>query len=133
MKNIGFSKKEHVVSQKQINELFDSGNNHSQVAFPLRAIYMVNTRKNENNEPVQVLISVSKKRLHHAVDRNRVKRQIREAYRLNKQSLRESIPADKQLTLAFVWLIDNVQSTNVVMTRMQNLLRRITHKMQKEC
>lgn len=133
MKNAGFNKKEHVISQKQINELFDSGNNHSQVAFPLRAIYRVDTRKTEDDEPVQVLVSVSKKRLHHAVDRNRVKRQIREAYRLNKQQLRDSIPANQQLTLAFIWLIDSVQPTDVVMVRMQNLLRRITQKMSKEC
>ena len=55
-------------------------------AFPLRVVY-VNKERAHGEVPVQILISVPKKRFKHAVDRNRVKRQVREAYRLHKQVL----------------------------------------------
>ena len=59
-------------------------------AFPLRVVY-VNKERAQGEVPVQILISVPKKRFKHAVDRNRVKRQVREAYRLHKQVLYEAL------------------------------------------
>jgi ribonuclease P protein component len=77
---------------------------------------------------VQILISVPKKRFKHAVDRNRVKRQIREAYRRHKQLLHETLPAQQQLLLAFVWLSDRHLASAEMENRVQSLLRRIVEK-----
>ena len=52
--------------------------------------------------PAQVLIATSKRKFHHAVDRNRVKRQLREAYRHNKHLLTDRLPADKAVDIAFI-------------------------------
>ena len=123
-----FQKKERVVSQKLINELFDGGHSHSMAAFPLRVIYM-HTEHQEGQPPVQVLISVPKKRFHHAVDRNRVKRQIREAYRHQKHLLADKVAPNQMLVVAFVWLSDQLQPSAEVDSKVKNLLERIARKL----
>ena len=124
-----FRKPERMVSQKLIDELFGGGHSHSLAAFPLRMVYMVRERQ-QGAEPVQLLVSVPKKQLHHDVDRNRTKRQLREAYRLNKHLVLDALPADKQLAVALVWLSDRLQPTDrVVRPRVVNLLRRMTEKL----
>jgi len=108
-------KSERLCSKKAIDALF-AGGNKSFSAYPIRVVYM------ERPEPgVQILLSVSKRRFKHAVDRNRVKRQMREAYRLNKHIL----PADKGLFIAFIWLSDELFPSQVVTERIINLLNRI--------
>ena len=139
MKNsFSFEKKEHVVSQKLIDELFTGGNSQSVAAFPLRVVYMVkplnvpigsDSSLIEKCPAPQVLLSVSKKRFHHAVDRNRAKRQLREAYRLNKHLLDGQLPVDSQLVMAFIWLTDIQQSTDIVIARMKTLLHRVGKKL----
>ena len=123
-----FQKKERVVSQKLIDELFDGGHSHSMAAFPLRVIFM-HTEHQEGQAPVQVLISVPKMRFHHAVDRNRVKRQIREAYRHQKHLLVDKMAPSQMLVVAFVWLSDQLLPSAEVDSKVKNLLERIAHKL----
>ena len=124
-----FRKKERIVSQKLIEELFGGGKSHSLAAFPLRAVYMQQERQ-DRQEPVEVLISVPKKRLHHAVDRNRAKRQIREAYRLQKQLLTEKMAQGQTVDIAFVWLSDQLLPSAEINGRMKNLLERIAKRIE---
>ena len=124
-----FQKQERIVSQKLIEELFGGGKSHSLAAFPLRVVYMQQERQ-DRQEPVEVLISVPKKRLHHAVDRNRAKRQIREAYRLQKQLLTEKMAQGQTVDIAFVWLSDQLLPSAEVNGRMKNLLERIAKRIE---
>ncbi len=82
MASSGFSfpKKEKLCSQKVIEELFDSG--RSFIKYPLRVVFMI--QEEQEDTPVKVLVSVSKRRFKRAYKRNLLKRRIREAYRLNK-------------------------------------------------
>lgn len=123
-----FRKWERIVSKKQIESLFEGGESQSLAAFPLRVVYQI-TERRQSNTPAQILISVPKKRFKHAVDRNKVKRQVREAFRLHKQPLWEAIPDDKQLAIAFIWLSDKHCSTLEVEKRVVSLLRRIAEKL----
>ena len=123
-RNHGFPKRERIVSKKQIETLFNGGNSCSVTAFPLRAVYMQKERQ-DTHEAVEVLVSVSKKRFHHAVDRNRVKRQVREAYRLQKSVIAERVPQDKTLDIAFIWLSDHHTPSADVSSRVKILLERI--------
>lgn len=128
MKALTFRKRERLVSQLLIDELFGGGSSRSMAAFPLRAVYLQKPRQ-EHDEPLQLLISVPKKRFHHAVDRNRVKRQVREAWRRHKQLLTDVLPADSRLLVALVWLSDRHMPTAAVEERVANLVRRIGEKL----
>ncbi len=74
-------KKGRVTGEKRIEKLFSSGS--SFISYPLRIVYRCEEKT--DSEQISVLVSVSKKRFRRAVKRNRVKRLIREAYRLNKE------------------------------------------------
>ena len=120
-----FPKSERLCSRKAIEALFASGN-RSFTAFPLRVVY-------EAAEETQILVSVSKRHFKHAVDRNRAKRQIREAWRLNRDILTTPSPLNPPnssnpsppLHLAFIWLADEPQPSELVHRKMKNLLHRI--------
>jgi ribonuclease P protein component len=128
VKQFGFRKRERLVSLRLIDELFGGGHSRSVAAFPLRAVFMQRPR-GAHDEPLQMLISVPKKYFHHAVDRNRVKRQVREAWRLHKSLLAEALASDKQLLIAFVWTSDTLLPSSAVAERVANLTRRITEKL----
>ena len=81
-----FPKEEHLCRKKLIEELF-SKQGSSFGVYPLRIVWILAPAP--TTAPPQVLISVSKRTFKRAVDRNRLKRLIREAYRLNKYRLTE--------------------------------------------
>lgn len=93
-----YSKIEKLKSKVLIDKLFDEGK--SVVAFPLRLVYITT----EFDEPVKVKcgVSVSKRNFKKAVDRNRVKRLIREAYRLNKNSYFNNITTQYALMILYI-------------------------------
>ena len=78
-----FPKEERLRSKKVIAELFRKGSSFN--LYPLRFVFL-KTTQTQTSFP-QVLVSVSKKHFKKAVDRNRIKRQLREVYRLNKHQL----------------------------------------------
>ena len=78
-----FSKEERLCSRKLLDQLFKNGS--SFLLYPFRVSYLTIDQRAES--PVQVVINVSKKRYKRAVDRNLIKRRIREAYRLQKEEL----------------------------------------------
>lgn len=123
-----FSKQERIVSQKLIDKLFSGDGSHTRAAFPLRVVYAIADSRGLM-PPVQVLVSVPKRRLRLAVERNRVKRQVREAYRLNKHLLLTAIPVGQSASLAFIWQTDRLFSSDTVEERMRSLLNHIAQRL----
>lgn len=84
--------------------------------------------------PVSVLISVPKRRIRKAVHRNRIKRQIREAYRTNKHVLWNAVEAKEgvRVVLAFLWISDGLHSSHKVSRNIKGLLVRMAETLQKE-
>lgn len=107
--HLSFGKKEKLCSLKSIQRLFSEGK--SFVKYPLRISQIT---LEELPEPVscQVLVSVSKKKFKRANKRNRIKRQIRECYRLNKHLLTDALQQhNKKMALAFIYIPSEELST----------------------
>ena len=121
------SKEERISSRKLIDKLFNGGQSHSMAVFPLRLVYMEKEREGAC-PPAQLLVSVPKRCFKRAVKRNRVKRQVREAYRHHKHLIWNVLPADRQLALAFIWLDDRLYDTAEVEQRVASLLERLAEK-----
>ena len=134
----GLKKEERLCSRKLIDMLFGTGGSHAMTSFPLKAVYRLTDGTETRNVDthiedvpsmvdVQVLISVPKKHFKRAVKRNRVKRQVREAYRKHKQLLfpRMAEMTNKRLLIAFIWLSNELTSSVTVEERVENLLHRI--------
>lgn len=119
------SKEERICSKKLINELF-TGNGRSMTAFPLRVVFMKRTIVDDQPRAA-MLVSVPKRYFKHAVDRNRVKRQVREAFRRNKSIITQNLTDDHEaVAMAFVWLTDEKFPSSEVENRMVRLLTRIS-------
>ena len=108
-------KSERLDKKKVIEKMF-AGGSRSFSVFPLRVVYLP---VEELEAPVSILVSVSKRRFKRAVKRNRVKRQIREAYRMNKHGL---------LAVLFIYLSDQLVDSSVIEDRMKTALARIAEK-----
>lgn len=110
-------KGERLHSKKLIEQLF-SGGGKAMSAFPLRLVYMP-----AGEGPSQMLVSVPKRLLHRANKRNRVKRQVREAYRKNKH-----IAGGRSAIMAFIWLDGKLHPTDEVERHVARLLTRMKEK-----
>lgn len=105
-----------------------AGGSRSFSVFPLRVVYLP---VEELEADASILISVSKRRFKRAVKRNRVKRQIREAYRVNKHELLNILVERKcRLAIAFIYLSDQLVESSIIEDRMRIALVRITEKWQ---
>jgi ribonuclease P protein component len=92
-----FKKEERLCSKSLIDKLFHSGS--SFIVYPFRMVYKLDTDISITNRGVQVIISVAKKRFRRAHDRNRIKRLMREVYRLEKGTLLYPYIKSNDLTL----------------------------------
>lgn len=115
-------KSQRLCSRLLIDRLFQPGGSKSFAAYPLRLV--ICTVEGEEN---QLLISVPKRNFRHAVDRNRVKRQVREAYRTNKHLL--TTPAGTSAVMAFIWLDSRHHTTEKVAAKVRNLLKRASESL----
>lgn len=124
------TKRERLCSMKLTDRLFNGAGSHSMATFPLRVVWMEKEREGCES-PVQMLVSVSKRHFKRAVKRNRVKRQLREAYRMTKHSLYEKLEHTPQrvIIMAFIWLSDELYSSEEVTSRMSKLIQRLTEKL----
>ncbi len=113
-KRYTLGKKERLKSKKCIEQLFLEGK--SFFCAPVRVVFI----KNDSLQLNQVAFSVSKKHFKLAVDRNRIKRLMREAYRLNKYSLGE-----KGFQLMFIYSGRKIQSFSIIESSILSLLKKI--------
>lgn len=156
-----FSKAEKLKSRKRIELLFSEGK--SFFAAPVKCYYRVEGLRNPKNEPdgtnaapdksvhpptgrdraignlvspaskLQAGVSVSKRHFKHATDRNRIKRLMREAYRLHKYKLQEKL-MDRQLTLEvfFVFTDRTIPTFALVEEKIKYCLRRLGKIVEEE-
>ena len=110
-----FRKQEKLKHKKLIEILFSEGKSIS--VFPLRIVFLENDH--DGNKLLQVGFSVPKRLIKKAVDRNRIKRQLREVYRLNKKEFYKSI--DKKYIMMVVFMDDKKYDSSILNTKMINI------------
>ena len=114
------------LNKKKIIEKVFAGGSRSFSIFPLRVVWLP---VEELDSQASILVSVSKRRFKRAVKRNRVKRQIREAYRLNKQPLLDTLSTvNCRLAIAFIYLADELIDSSVIESKIKIALARISEK-----
>ncbi len=125
--NQKFPKQERLTSKKIIEELFSKGS--SVFVYPFRLLYLPQQTDTPQAASPQVLFSVSKKYFKHAVDRNLIKRRMREAYRLNKGELLSSLPAHAiPATIAFIYVAKEKMAFDVLQKKLKTVWQRLPNK-----
>lgn len=119
-----FTKEERLCNKKLIDELFHKGS--SFLCYPFKVSWLPIVEPQQF--PAQVLVSVSKKRFKHAVDRNRIKRLTREAYRLHKQQYLyiNLLEANKNIVFSVGYIGKEISSFELIKKKMLKLLTELS-------
>ncbi len=120
-----FSRQERLKSRKIIGRLFTEG--QSFIAYPLRVVWMPLDDPREDTPPVQMAVSVSKRVFKTAVERNRIKRLIREAYRLHKHELYQKLAETRQPPLAIMLIY--LAKEPMTLAEMEGGMRKLVRKL----
>lgn len=122
VKRFGLSKKERLKSRKQIDQLFAGGKGFS--VFPIRVTYLFLA---DEERGVKMGVTISKRNFKKATDRNRVKRLLREAYRLQKEELVATVQAkEKSAAVFFIYTGKTIASFEEVKGAMAKCLRKLS-------
>jgi ribonuclease P protein component len=117
-----FTREERLRSRKQIRALFEKG--QSFYKYPFKVIFLNSTSVDES--PVKLMVSVSRKNFKRAVDRNRIKRLIREGYRKNKSALYASRTGlDYQLHIALIYTGKTIMDYDEIERKIILILQRL--------
>ncbi|PSL03992.1 ribonuclease P protein component [Cecembia rubra] len=122
--NFRLPKNERLHSKKLIKELFDKGS--SFFLYPIKVLIL--DAPQDVQETHQVLFSVSKKKIKKAIDRNLVKRRLKEAYRLNKSEILANIETKKLIGLIYV--SPEIATFQVIEQKMKKVLYKIAETQQ---
>lgn len=121
-------KDERIRGSKRIEYLFVNG--LSFVSYPLRVVFIEQSRVTSSQ--VSIFVSVPKKKIKSAVARNRVRRLIREAYRLNKYTFdRNCLNENQMLEIAFVYLKNEMSDYETIERSVRKALKEIEKQLKE--
>ena len=118
-----FGNQQRLKNKILIGKLFSQGSSVSK--YPLRLVYL--KTEESSDIPIKVAVSVSKRSFKRAVDRNRIKRLIREVYRLNKDVFIKETKSDNY---AFIFLYTGREIP--VFEELQNTLIKLSEKFKQQ-
>lgn len=118
-------KPERISLQREIDRLFSHGD--AFISYPLRIVYL--KQEPFSGAKISILVSVPKKKFKRAVKRNRMKRLIREAYRLNKSALIEYCrEKETGFLIAFLFIGNELFQWKEMEAAMQKAIRVLKEK-----
>jgi ribonuclease P protein component len=124
-KEASFTKGERLCGLRAISDLFSEGK--TLYLPPLKVIYRIVT-ENNGAAPARILISVPKRHFKKAVDRNLIRRRIREAYRQNKMPLINSLSdSGKRIDLAIIWNDAAMQQYDITERCIKEMVVKLSH------
>lgn len=116
-----FKKDEKLKSRKTIEQLFKEGTSFS--IFPFRVLWKF---KDNAGAALQTGFAVSSKHFKKAVDRNRVKRLMREAYRLQKNELQSRLfEREKKMAVFIIYVGNELPDYGFIFEKTENILKRL--------
>ena len=125
LKKYTYGKEEKLKRRKLIDEIFKTGKSFPN--YPFRVFYK--EMEFEADVKAQVGVSVSKRNFKHAVDRNRIKRLMREAYRLNKYTLTDCL--DKQIVVMIIYTQRKELPFDLMKSKINSTLKKLCAEIEK--
>lgn len=126
MKPFSYSKEEKLKSRTQLEAIFASGKSFS--VFPVKVFFIETDAPQKAS--VKAGVGVSAKYFKKAVQRNRIKRLLREAYRLEKKQLSEQLTEQqKQIAVFFLYIDKEMPAFEVVKEKMKDCLAKLQTKL----
>ena len=130
MPSFRFKTEERLKSTKVIDSLFKEG--HSFGQYPLRIVWIA-TDQLPSDSPIQFALSVPKRKFSKAAHRNRRRRQIREAYRLNKHKLYRGLSEqDQQYAIMILYTAKEALPYEDIEKAMKGIIHRFLKKIKSK-
>ena len=120
--NTKLTKEERLHSKKLANLLFTEGK--SFFLYPFKVFFVI--ENNTMEKPVRLMVTISKRSFKKAVERNRIKRLVKECYRLHKNELSEHLKNhNKTLIFGLVYVGETILSYQEVERKLILILQRL--------
>lgn len=116
-----YPRKQKLKSRKLLGKLFQSGKSLN--AFPIKLIYQTN--QPFIGESLMAGVGASSRNFKKAVDRNRIKRLLRESFRLEQAILQKGLPQDRQWQLFFIYTGKELPDGQLIQNKMQFLMQKL--------
>lgn len=128
-----FKKEERLCSRRLIDQLYAEG--HRLMAFPYSVQWMaLPTPHALHSTPCQVMIVAPKRKFHHAVDRNHVRRLTRECYRLRKPAFYKFLSEqDISIVFSMVYIHNEIMTYEQLGHKMDKLFEALENDILKHC
>lgn len=123
--SFAFPKAQKLCGQTTIDRLFRDGQGFAR--FPLRVVYIVNDEPRQGEAPLRMMVSVGKKKFKRAVKRNRVKRLVRETWRLRKHAVEDALDG-RGLHVAFLFLSSDLPTYDEIDSAMSKAVDRLVNE-----
>ena len=122
--NNTYKKPERIKSRKQVEKLFKQGKSFNQYPFKLYFL------QEQEAAGVKAGVAVSARNFKNATDRNRIKRQMREAYRITNDVLKKYAAENSLQVLVFFLYVDKTMPDySIIKTKMQQAINRLVKEL----
>jgi ribonuclease P protein component len=123
--NNKLDKNRRIKSRKLTEQLFSKGQRFA--LFPIRVLYFIQHQDLPRRVNLQAGVAVSSRQFKKAVDRNRIKRLLREAYRIQKQELESLLEKNhQQLFVFFVFTGKEIPEYQLLKERLGVILQKLS-------